>query len=99
MLKQPSPAVDVVNVTEREAAIRLGVSERRVRKLALDGRMRGTKKAGAEWLIPTPVEVIPGKRGPVGVAWRRSRSESLGQPRHTLEGFEGESRAIEVVKK
>ena len=61
---------DVANVTVREAAVRLGVSERRVRKLARDGRMRGAIKAGAEWLIPTPVNVIPGRRGPVGVAGR-----------------------------
>ncbi len=81
-LKQPSPVEfelasegpdeDVSNVTVREAAVRLGVSERRVRKLARDGRMRGAVKAGAEWLILTPVEVIPGRRGPVGVAGRVS---------------------------
>ena len=79
-LKEPSPVEfelapetsedDVANVTVREAAIRLGVSERRIRQLARDGRMRGATKAGAEWLIPTPVEVMPGKRGPVGVAGR-----------------------------
>ena len=79
-LKQPSPvefelesevaADDVVNVTVREAAMRLGVTERRVRQLARDGRVRGAVKSGAEWLIPTPVEVIPGKRGPTGVAGR-----------------------------
>ena len=77
-LKQPAPVEfeleaevpddDVANVTVREAAIRLGVSERRVRQLAREGRVRGATKAGAEWLIPTPVEVIPGRRGPVGVA-------------------------------
>ena len=77
-LKEPSPVEfelaseaatdDVANVTVREAAIRLGVSERRVRKLARDGRVRGAIKARAEWLIPTPVEVTPGRRGPVGVA-------------------------------
>ena len=77
-LKEPSPiefelesedaADDVANVTVKEAAVRLGVSERRVRKLAHDGRVRGAIKAGAEWLIPTPVEVTPGRRGPVGVA-------------------------------
>ena len=61
---------DIANVAVREAATRLGVSERRVRKLALDGRIRGATKVGAKWLIPTPVEVIPGKRGPVGVAGR-----------------------------
>ena len=69
-LASESPADDVANVTVREEAIRLGVSERRVRKLAGDGRVRGVTKAGSEWLIPTPVEVIPGKRGPVGVAGR-----------------------------
>ena len=67
-LASEAPAADVANVTVREAAIRLGVSERRVRKLARDGRVRGATKAGAEWLIPTPVELIPGRRGPVGVA-------------------------------
>ena len=67
-LTSESPADDVANVTVRQAAIRLGVSERRVRKLAGDGRVRGATKAGGEWLIPTPVEVIPGKRGPAGVA-------------------------------
>ena len=75
-LASETPADDVANVTVREAAIRLGVSERRVRKLARDGRVRGATKAGGDWLIPTPVEVVPGKRGPVGVA---SRSDVAGR--------------------
>lgn len=79
-LKQPSPvefeltseapADDVANLTVRQASIRLGVSERRIRKLARDGRVRGATKSGGEWLIPTPVELIPGRRGPAGVAGR-----------------------------
>ena len=79
-LKQPSPvefelasetpADDVANVTVSQAATRLGVSDRRMRQLARDGRVRGATKTGAEWLIPTPVVVIPGKRGPVGVGGR-----------------------------
>ena len=69
-LASETPADDVANVTVREAAVRLGVSERRVRKLARDGRVRGATKAGADWLIPTPVEVTPGRRGPAGVAGR-----------------------------
>ena len=69
-LASEASADDVANVTVKEAASRLGISERRVRKLAQDGRMRGAMKAGSEWLIPTPVEVIPGRRGPVGVAGR-----------------------------
>ena len=70
-LESQAPAGDVANVSVRGAALRLGVSERRVRKLARDGRLRGAIKAGAEWLIPTPVEVIPGRRGPEGVAGRQ----------------------------
>ncbi len=69
-LESESPDDDVANVTVKEAATRLGVSERRVRQLARNGRVRGATKAGAEWLIPTPVEVTPGRRGPVGVAGR-----------------------------
>ena len=69
-LESEAPADDVANVTVREAANRLGVSERRVRQLARDGRMTGAMKSGAEWLIPTPVEVTPGRRGPIGVAGR-----------------------------
>lgn len=75
-LASETPDDDVANVTVREAASRLGVSERRVRKLARDGRVRGAVKTGAEWLIPTPVEVVPGKRGPVGVAGRVDEAES-----------------------
>ena len=48
--------------------LELGVSERRVRQLARNGRVRGAAKFGQEWLIPTPVEVIPGSRGPFGIA-------------------------------
>ena len=64
---------DVANVTVKEAAERLGASERRVRKLARDGRVKGAVKTGSEWLIPTPVELIPGRRGLSGIA---SRSKS-----------------------
>ncbi len=84
-LKQPSPiefdlaseapADDVANVTVRRAAIELGISDRRVRQLAREGRVRGAAKIGQEWLIPTPVEVIPGSRGPAGVAGRVDAAE------------------------
>ena len=83
-LKHPSPVEfelapetpndDVANVTVRQAALRLGVSERRVRQLARDGRLRGATKTGAEWLIPTPIELIPGKRGPAGIATRAPKT-------------------------
>ena len=74
-LESESPDDEVANVTVREAATRLGVSERRVRQLAREGRMRGATKSGAEWLIPTPIEVTPSKRGPIGVAGRIGASE------------------------
>ena len=79
-LKQPTPIEfelvsetpddDVANVTVKQAAARLGISDRRVRKLASDGRVRGAVKIWQEWLIPTPVEVMPGSRGPAGVSAR-----------------------------
>ena len=46
-LASEAPADDVANVTVKQAALRLGVSERRVRKLARDGRMRGSDKGGS----------------------------------------------------
>ena len=69
-LTSETPADDVANVTIRRAAVELGVSDRRVRQLAREGRVRGATKIGQEWLIPTPVELIPGRRGPAGVAGR-----------------------------
>ena len=69
-LVSEAPANDVVNVTVRQAASELGISDRRVRQLAGAGRVRGAAKAGQEWLIPTPVEVIPGSRGPASIAKR-----------------------------
>lgn len=69
-LATDTPVADVAKVTAKQAAIELGVSDRRIRQLARDGRVRGATKTGTEWLIPTPVELIAGKRGPAGVARR-----------------------------
>ena len=77
-LASEAPADDVANVTVRQAATRLGVSERRVRQLAGEGRVRGATKSGAVWLIPTPVELVPGRRGPVGVAGRAGGAGTSG---------------------
>ena len=46
-----------------------------MRQLAGDGRVRGASKAGAEWLSPTPVEVISGRRGPASVTGRAGGAE------------------------
>ena len=69
-LASEAPADDVANVTVKQAAVDLGISDRRLRKLASEGRVRGATKTGQEWLIPTPVELIPSSRGPAGVAKR-----------------------------
>ncbi len=55
----------------RQAGEELGVSADRIRKLVLDGRVPGAKKAGKEWLIPTPIQITPGTRGRKGVAHER----------------------------
>lgn len=74
---EPEPvANDVVNLTAKRAALDLGVSERRIRQLAREGRIRGAVKHGNEWLIPAPVEIVPGTRGPAGVAGRSRDSQA-----------------------
>ena len=75
-LESETPADDVANVTVPEAASRLGVLERRVRKQAQDSRVQGATKAGSDWLIPIPVEVTHGRRGPAGVAGRIEAPEA-----------------------
>ena len=69
-LEDETPSDDVANITIKQAASQLGVSVRRVRQLAREGRFHGAVKSGSEWLIPTPIELTPGKRGPAGVAGR-----------------------------
>ena len=59
---------DVKNVTVEEAARRLGLSVRRVRRLCAEGRVEGATRLGRDWIIPTPVQVSPGSRGPKGAA-------------------------------
>jgi len=45
------------------ASAELNVSERRVRKLCLDGRIAGAQRIGRDWVIPSPVQVAAVKRG------------------------------------
>ena len=63
---------NLMNVAQAAAA--LGVSVQRIRKLLLAGRIVGAEKVGRDWVIPTPVRVTPGKRGPrrVGAGGERS---------------------------
>ena len=65
---KPTDTVD--NLTVKGAAEELGVTKARVRQLAAQGRIEGAHKIGRDWIIPRPVEVRPGTRGPAGVATR-----------------------------
>ena len=71
---------DAVNITASGAALELGISNRRVRQLAEQGRVQGAAKVGHEWLIPTPVQVIYGQRGPMGAAQRIAETQASYRP-------------------
>ena len=62
---------DVANVTAAMAARDLDISPQKMRRLIRDGRVAGAQKVDGTWLIPTPIDVLPGKRGPVGAAGAR----------------------------
>ena len=51
-------------VTVRVAAGFLGCSERRVRALLAQGRLRGLRGKGRAWDVFWPLFVTPGRRGP-----------------------------------
>lgn len=63
----------LVNVTARRAAQELGITYSRMRQLLKEGRVRGASKLGQAWVVPSPVEVTPGSRGPVGIAGEKTR--------------------------
>ncbi len=48
------------------------VGEQKMSRLLMRGRIEGAKKIAGRWLIPTPIRLRPGKRGP------KSRWENMG---------------------
>lgn len=58
-------------VSTTEAGEELGITSSRMRRLLLDGRVKGAKKIGRNWVIPTPIMISRGSRGREGVAGRR----------------------------
>ena len=50
----PSPYI-----TAKQAAQEVGLSYARVRQLLNQGRIKGAFKAPRDWLIPSPVEILP----------------------------------------
>ena len=50
----PSPYI-----TAKQAAEEVGLSYSRIRQLLNEGRIVGAFKAPRDWLIPSPVEILP----------------------------------------
>ena len=57
----------------RDAAELLGVSQRRVRVLCEQGRIKGAVRIGRSWAVPETIRIAPGSRGPVGATHTRRR--------------------------
>ena len=49
-------------ITAKQAAQEVRVSYVRMRQLLLAGRIRGAFKLQRDWLVPTPVEILPPRR-------------------------------------
>ncbi len=71
----------VSNLTADLAAKELGVSGARVRKLLGDGRIKGARKIGRDWLVPAPVKVEPAADRAVGVAGGHDKEEARARGR------------------
>lgn len=69
---------DVKNLSVEMAADQLGVTPRYIRRLCQDGRVRGAKRLGHSWVIPTPLDIAEGSRGRPGVA---ATVHALNEPR------------------
>lgn len=46
-------------ITVKKAADKLGVNDSRVRQLLLEGRIKGARKAGRDWLLPDNPVIKP----------------------------------------
>lgn len=65
-------------VSTDQAAQLLGVSPRRVRQWLAKGRIMGAQRVGRAWVIPTPIRLTPGARGPEGAAGPRPTASPKG---------------------
>ena len=52
-------AIPFPYITAQQAAEEVGLSYSRMRQLLNEGRIRGAFKATRDWLIPSPVEILP----------------------------------------
>ena len=56
------------NVNASEAGILLGLHRSTIAKLCKAGRVVGAEMVGPMWVIPLPIRLTPGLRGPRGRA-------------------------------
>lgn len=54
-------------ISLKDAAEKLGVTERRLRVLCAEGRVIGAKKIGGSWILPSSPQVVAGSRTRPGV--------------------------------
>ena len=57
-------------ISSQQAAAEIGVSRRRMGQFLAAGRVVGAKRVGRAWIVPSPVKLTPGRRGPSGAADR-----------------------------
>jgi excisionase family DNA binding protein len=51
-------------ISTGEAAIKLGVSKRRIQILCEQGRIKGARRIGRAWVVPATIRIEPADRGP-----------------------------------
>ena len=58
----------MATLTTAQAADALGVTRGRIVQLLNEKRIAGAMKFGRDWMIPSPVNITPGAKGPKGIA-------------------------------
>lgn len=51
-------------ITIAKAALLLNVNQQRIRVLCRDGRIRGARKVGRDWVLPDRPVITPATHGP-----------------------------------
>ena len=60
----PSPYI-----TAKQAAEEVSLSYSRIRQLLNEGRIEGAFKAPRDWLIPSPVKILPRQSNTLGTSY------------------------------
>ena len=55
-------AIPAPYITAKQAAQEVGLSYARIRQLLNQSRIKGAFKAPRDWLIPSPVEILPPRK-------------------------------------